>query len=454
MPRYGKYLFQRDGSQNWYLRLQYPDEKLHQTAEWVLGRKVKKKDEKSLGTPDRREAEIIALPRILEHKKVLLVHAALTDPHRSHGRIAVKPTMPPNSSITHPDGTRTLATETELIHLDANGSIVKTEPNAVRFEIEIDEGVLTPAQRQDIKEGEEGVKKALYKDVDSEIIENWIEVKKPSKTHAQSARNMLKLFKELTGGKTFVTADRDDARLLVQHLEKLGNVSSTIKTKFSGLVAAVYLEMAQKSPRVKYNPFADVAHKSDKDTTDRLSLDEDDVATMRAHLHLLGPEERLMWTWCISSGMRPKEVYDIQEEFREKLSRHPETGEPSDIRYIWITKTKTKAGKRKLPIPDSVLPLLPNKISGPLFRQPLGNILIHINDAMQRAGITSPDPHTGRERKVFYGARHRCKDRLLHQGCPEDFRKAIMGHTKNVHDQYGQGLQMWQLKPWVERIGC
>src|ERR1700740_2411549 len=50
------YLFLRPGSQNWHIRLQYPGKRI----------------EKSLGTPDRREAAIIAAPMIDEHRLKLL----------------------------------------------------------------------------------------------------------------------------------------------------------------------------------------------------------------------------------------------------------------------------------------------------------------------------------------------------------------------------------------------
>ena len=51
-----KYIFQRDDSAMWWIKLRSG------------GRRI----EQSLGTSDRREAEIIALPMIAEHKARLL----------------------------------------------------------------------------------------------------------------------------------------------------------------------------------------------------------------------------------------------------------------------------------------------------------------------------------------------------------------------------------------------
>jgi hypothetical protein len=50
------YLFLRPDSRNWHVRFRYPDRVV----------------EKSLGTPDRKRAEILALPHIAHHKETLL----------------------------------------------------------------------------------------------------------------------------------------------------------------------------------------------------------------------------------------------------------------------------------------------------------------------------------------------------------------------------------------------
>jgi hypothetical protein len=52
MRRKTDYMFLRPGSRNWHIKLQSPTGRI----------------EKSLGTPDRVQAEILALPTIAEHK--------------------------------------------------------------------------------------------------------------------------------------------------------------------------------------------------------------------------------------------------------------------------------------------------------------------------------------------------------------------------------------------------
>jgi hypothetical protein len=56
MRRKIDYLFQRPGSRNWHIKLQSPTGRV----------------EKSLRTPDRVQAEILALPVIAEHKAAVL----------------------------------------------------------------------------------------------------------------------------------------------------------------------------------------------------------------------------------------------------------------------------------------------------------------------------------------------------------------------------------------------
>lgn len=458
MARPGTYLFRRKGSRNWHLRLQYPNDGMRQAALYVLGTMPPRKIEKSLGTPDLAEAEVLAGPEILQHKRALIAYQAMLDPVRFKGRINYEPVHAAGTTLKHGDGSMTIATKDQVIHVAVDGTQTIT-PNAVRPVFKIDVNAVNPVQRRALQELEQRVEKPAVKlqpkpptDVDKEIVENWISERNPAKTHANAARNMLDLFRQLFPTKTFATADRDDARAMVKHLEGLGNVSATIKSKLSGLVAAVNLEMARKAPRVTFNPFAGVATKKAEDTTKRMSLTEADVKAIEARRDLFTDEQWLMWKWCVNTGMRPAEVYNIKEEHRETLEHHPITNEPSDIRFVWVDRSKNLASTRKIAIPSDVLPLIPNEIKGPMFTESLGELCRLINVAIQKAGVTSVDPDTGGERKVFYSCRHRVRDRLENAGCPETLAKAIMGHSKGVHGIYGDGQPLWKIKPWIEYL--
>src|SRR5690349_10872523 len=81
------YLFLRPGSQYWRVRLQ------------ADGRSI----EKSLGTSDRAQAEVLALPYIAEHKAKLLAARPRIEPVWRHQ-------YAPGREHTSPDGERIIAT--------------------------------------------------------------------------------------------------------------------------------------------------------------------------------------------------------------------------------------------------------------------------------------------------------------------------------------------------------
>jgi hypothetical protein len=95
MTRKTDYLFLRDGSRNWQIKLQCPDGRI----------------EKSLGTPDRARAEILALPYIQEHKMRLLEA-------RPGIQVAWQHRFAPGQEHVTPNGERVVADDRELIFLN------------------------------------------------------------------------------------------------------------------------------------------------------------------------------------------------------------------------------------------------------------------------------------------------------------------------------------------------
>lgn len=108
MPRKGEYLFKRKGSQNWWARFRYTGELAKS-----LGTRMR---EHSLGTPDRREAELKVLPLIQQHKRLLLIHTAGGLHNILEERFAHDP-LPPGEHVL-PSGDRVLSTGDKLIYLD------------------------------------------------------------------------------------------------------------------------------------------------------------------------------------------------------------------------------------------------------------------------------------------------------------------------------------------------
>ena len=98
MTRKTDYLFQRPRSKYWQLKLQSPD-----------GRR-----EISLHTTDHAQAEVIAFPMIAEHKAKLLAQHPAVAPVWVHE-------LEPNRQHPGPDGGKIVATDRELIYIDAAG---------------------------------------------------------------------------------------------------------------------------------------------------------------------------------------------------------------------------------------------------------------------------------------------------------------------------------------------
>ena len=104
--RRADYLFLRPGSRNWHIKLQSPTGRM----------------ERSLGTSDRVQAEILALPMIAEHKAKLLEA-------RLHIETTWRHEYEPGREHVGADSERIIATDRELIYLNHNGGITRTAPN-------------------------------------------------------------------------------------------------------------------------------------------------------------------------------------------------------------------------------------------------------------------------------------------------------------------------------------
>ena len=106
-----RYLFKRGGSDNWYVRLQPPGQKLV---------------ERSLGTPDKAAAELAANDLINQHKAFMYQRRQARVARVVHG-----PWIHERAPGLHtlPEGGHVLATETTLTFTDAAGKITGTRPN-------------------------------------------------------------------------------------------------------------------------------------------------------------------------------------------------------------------------------------------------------------------------------------------------------------------------------------
>jgi len=407
MTRKIDYLFLRDGSRNWQIKLQSPDGRI----------------EKSLGTPDRAQAEILALPYIQDHK-LRLLEARLD--YKTVFKVTQRHRFAPGREHITADGERVIADDRELIFLDHDGAIVRREENGA-FVFKIPSIREQRATFRRIKQRQRTAGSA-----DDGLIETYLKYKNVTGYYEREARAVWALYKQLTDGKPLKDASRDDGRKLVDYYEKRGLKSATIQKKIGWLTAAVNLAIDEA--KLKFNPFSSIVPERD-DKQRRLPLSETDIRNVKRNLDRLDEGDQLLFRLLAATGMRLSEAFEIDVEMKER-----------GCRYI-IVGSKTSQSLRRVPLPAAVLPFLPRKIEERLF--PGGP-----RAASKRLNRFLNDVGVGDRRKVVHSLRHRAQDRLRAAGCPEDCRWAILGHEKKtVAEGYGEGFPVPLLRRWIDKIG-
>ena len=419
------YLFKRPNSQHWRVRTQ------------MGGKSV----ERSLGTPDRAVAEVLALPYIAEHRaKVLAARPRLARAWRTM--------YEPGLTHPGPDGGTIVATDRELIHVDANGRITgKSDNGGVIFQVLAGAQVLAPDIMEAYPKPSEAAAVERYfsqqgkrpnvptKSGDDLLLETYLRHANVTGYYEREARAVWALFRSLCN-KPLKDATRDDGRKLVVHFEEQGLKSATIGKKIGWLNAMVNL--AIREGKLRFNPFASVVPKRD-DKQRRLPLRDADLKVCKRNLEKLSESDRILIRLLGSTGMRLSEAFEIEGEEKER-----------GCRYVVVGK-KTEQSLRRVPLPAAVLPFLPKVIKGPLFpkdtKDPADAASKRLNRFLDDCGIVDP-------RKVVHSFRHRAQDRLRAAGCPEDLRWAILGHEEEtVAAGYGEGFPVPLLRKWTDKIG-
>jgi integrase len=405
------YLFLRPGSRNWHIKLQSPTGRIEQ----------------SLRTPDRVQAEILALPMIAEHKAKLLEARPRFETTWQHK-------YEPGREHVDPDGERIIATDRELLYLNHNGAITKTAPNgASAFQLVGRRKLTVRSLAEAYTETFAGVRpRRQERTADDAIIETYLEHANITGHSERETRAVWALYKQLTDGKPLKDATRDDGRKVVQHFERQGLRSATIQKKITWLNAAVNL--AIKESKLTFNPFSSIVPKRD-DKQKRLPLSEDDIKNAKRNLGQLGESDQLLFRLLAATGMRLSEAFEIDGEMKER-----------GCRYVIIGK-KTPQSHRRVPLPAAALPYLPKAIHGPLFVGGAPAASKRLNKFIRRIGIVDKG-------KVLHSLRHRAQDRLRAAGCPVDYRWALLGHEEEtVAEGYGLGFPVPMLKKWIDKIG-
>jgi len=413
------YLRKRSGSVNWWIRIVPPG-----------GGKAL---EKSLYTPDKNQAIVAALPYIEAHKKAQIEArprlVAVWVHNLAPGRLHTI------------DGQQIMATDRELLYLDASGAVVKTEPNGGMGKQLV--GNVPPVVRDFVLShlefaNEPRPKVALKNDDDSAILERYIS--HGGRRHAglnakaaHSVESTWQLFRSLIGDKPLAKCTRDDGRALVAALEAKGLKSATVQRQIKPLAACVNMAI-DEGKFSGVNPFVRVAPNRN-DALDRVPFSYNDVELIKSRLGELPESRALLLRVLATTGMRLSEAFQINGEMTEDRCRYVVIG------------TKTSNSKRRVPLPAALLPYLPEEIVGPLFTgaPPIeGGALGRF---IRSCGITDPA-------KVIHSFRHRAKDQLRAAACPLDVQYELLGHeVETVAAGYGRGSPVCLLRKWIDRVG-
>ncbi len=413
-----RYLFKRKGSDNYYIKLQPPGQKLV---------------ERSLGTPDLKAAEIAAADLIKQHKMVMYRRRQARVTRVVHGSWLheYEPGL-----HTLPDGRTVMATERDLTFSNGerrpNGgpAIYLTGaplPAAREFAVLDDAwaGKIGPGP----VENERPKLVAAKSHADDAILETYLKQKCVTGAREREARDLWHVFKTVVD-KPLRECTREEGRAVVA---ALGDVkSATARRKLVPLVAAVNLAIAEG--RLTFNPFIGVVAEKD-DSARRVPFDDDDIKLMRANLHKLDKSDALLIRLLACTGVRRGEAFAINREQTE-----------NGVRFVTVG-TKTDQSLRRVPLPKDLISELP-KITGPLFAGRLDSATKRLRAWLDDIGITDPN------KAPAHSFRHRCKDKLRAAGCPLDVQYELLGHdTKTIAAGYGHGSPMPLLKKWLDRVG-
>ena len=314
-----RYLFKRKGSDNYYVRLQPPGQKVV---------------EKSLGTSDLKLAEIAAMPLIREHKTFMYQRRPTVTPfwHRAYE---------PGLRII--DGEQVIVTERELQFINASGNVVRREPNGGPAEL------LSPAPRggPSFKAYDDAKRPTpLVKNGDDALLETYIKHNGIDGLRERQARDIWHTFRDVVKK----PLRSMHARRWPRHRGLSGRSgggeikSATLRRRMVPLVATVNLAIDEG--KLTFNPFSSVVPVRD-DEDERDAFDDDDMKLIRANLHRLSKSDQLLVRLLATTGMRRGEAFEIDREEIE-----------DGIRFC-VVGTKTPQSLRRIPFPADLLRICP-----------------------------------------------------------------------------------------------
>jgi integrase len=453
------YLFKRKGSDNYYVRLQPPGQKLI---------------ERSLGTSDLKAAELAAADVINQHKAFMYQRRQARVARVVHG-----PWTHEHAPGLHTlPGGHVLATETTLTFTDAAGKITSTRPNGGPM-IYLTGAPLSTAQtfkalddawEGRIGEGPVGDDRpkfvAAKTSADDALLEDYIKfgsIKKKNgrggkplnPTREKEARKIWATFKQIVQ-KPLKDCTYDDGVALVAHIEaehqkRHGEPikAATVQRTLVPLIALVTRAQVLKK-FTGVNPFLHVgSNGAASDIVDEYS--DADLALIRKHLDKLSKEDQLLLRVACATGMDRGELFGIKSEATE-----------DGIRYCTVARGKTEARPRRVPFPTALLKHkdFPKRIDKQLFTNPADSTTKRLTKFLESIGIVM-DKGVGEDGQrhilhALHSFRHRARSRLRRAyPAGDELAYAVGGWTlgkRNSGWDYGK-FPLRTLKEAIDTIG-
>jgi len=296
------------------------------------------------------------------------------------------------------------------------------------------------------------------KGTDDDLLETYIKHNGITGLPEKQARDIWHIFRTFVN-KPISKCSRDDGRALVAHLEEQAGgedkiKSATLRRRMVPLIATVNL--AIKDGKLTFNPFVSCVPERD-DEDERDPFDENDMALIRANLHLLGESDQLLVRLLATTGVRRGEAFEIDREEIE-----------NGIRFVTIG-SKTPQSLRRVPFPADLLHYLP-KITGQLIPGRMDSAGKRLGKWMFKIGVPGisdpdkpkPDKAPGElDKAPMHSFRHRAANRLRAAGVPEDVREAVGGWangkkkktSRKYGNKHGAGYPLSVLKEAIDKIG-
>lgn len=295
----------------------------------------------------------------------------------------------------------------------------------------------------------------------SDILELWVQKRKPVATSESLARRLVARFTELNGDIPLRSITREHCK--AYQASHTGAASST-RVYMSNLKAL--LSLAIDEGWLSTNPAQGIKTEQDRHAKlARMPFDTEELRAVLAHAKAQPKTSHRHWLPLIGTytGMRLEEIGGLRGADIRQETYTDATGARVTAPFIYVTeehgrRLKNAASVRRIPVHHALIEAGLIELAK---RQ--GDKLLFADLTVGKDGrVTGPYANWfGRQlrnvikitdtRKTFHSTRHNAKDALREAGVPEQVSDALMGHTTgSVSRSYGGAF--FPARPLCEAI--